>query len=343
MKQIQLDVVSTRGELAESTHLVHGAVVDHSGNLLAAARDSRLVTYWRSCAKPFQVMPLLESDAFDALGWEDPQLAVACGSHGGEPEHVSLVAAMLADINLEDGDLACGPHDPLSPRGLRAIRDSGEIASRLHNNCSGKHAAMLARAVTAGWPPDGYEKMDHPVQRSIVEMISRWTGAPPNAIVRAVDGCGVPVFGLPLEAMALAYARLGRAADSGEEVPERVVTAMQQHPFLVGGTERFDTVLIEETGGRVIAKVGAEGVHSVCIPEMGIGAAIKVLDGGTRAQHVAIIHLLRSIGVLDGDLPPRLQEFLIRPVRNTRGETVGEVRPLEGTGRDRSVDPQLQH
>ena len=328
MKRLQLDVVVTRADLAESTHLVHGVVVDVNGNLLAAARDPHFVSYWRSCAKPFQVMPLLESDAFDSLGWEEPQLAVACGSHGGEPEHVAVVSAMLGDINLEEGDLACGPHDPLSARGLRAMRETTELPSRLHNNCSGKHAAMLARAVTAGWPHGGYEQADHAVQRSVLEMISRWTGSAPSAIVKGIDGCGVPVFGMPLDVMALAYARLGAAAARGEEIPERVISAMRLHPFMVGGSERFDTVLIEETEGKVIAKVGAEGVHSFCIPELGIGAAVKVLDGATRAQHSAVVHLLTAIGALES-VGPRLQDFLTRTVRNTRGDVVGELMPLE--------------
>ncbi len=328
MKELQLDVAVTRGDLVESIHHVHATVVDVRGTTLAAARDSSYVTYWRSCAKPFQVMPLLESDAADALGWEDPQIAVACGSHGGEPEHVALVTEMLADLALEEGDLACGPHEPLSARGLRAMRDSGELPNRLHNNCSGKHAAMLARAVTAGWASGGYEKAEHEVQRSALEMVSRWTGVPSGAILSGIDGCGVPVFGLPLKAMALAYARLGSAASRGEEVPARVLTAMTQNPFLVGGTERFDTLLIEETQGRVIAKVGAEGVHSFCAPEMGIGGAIKVLDGALRAQHVALLHLLYTLGLLGDTIPARLAEFLRRPLRNTRGDIVGAIGPL---------------
>ncbi|MEO7456207.1 MAG: asparaginase, partial [Gemmatimonadaceae bacterium] len=151
MDQLSLDVVVTRGALVESRHRVHAAVVNGGGALIASANDPSLVSYWRSCAKPFQIMPLLEHRGFDAIAWGDDQLALACGSHGGEPEHVALAGAMLASIGLEEGDLACGPHEPLSKRGAKALREQGLLPSRLHNNCSGKHASMLGRAHLSGW------------------------------------------------------------------------------------------------------------------------------------------------------------------------------------------------
>ena len=322
-----LDIVVTRGPSVESHHRVHAAVVDARGALVGQARDPRTVTAWRSCAKPFQVMPLVESGEFDGLGWGDDELALSCASHGGEPEHVALAESMLERIGLEEGDLACGPHEPLSPRGLRLLRDAGARPSRLHNNCSGKHAAMLARAVAGRWPTTGYERDGHPVQDAILETIARWSGVPGERIERAVDGCGVVVFGLPLEAMARSYARLADAAERGDEVPERIVHAMTSRPFLVGGTERFDSILMEETGGRVIAKVGAEGVHTVTVLDQRIGFAVKVEDGNSRAQHPAVLRMLQHLGALPEPLPPRLADLLVRAVRNTRGETVGEVRP----------------
>src|SRR5678815_4200667 len=223
MKSIELDVVATRGEEVESRHRVHAAVVGSDDVLVAGAHDASTVSSWRSCAKPFQAMGLLESGGFDALHWGDDQLALACASHGGEPEHVAIAQAMLEDIGLEEGDLACGPHDPLSSRGMKLLRESGARLTRLHNNCSGKHAAMLARAHTAGWAPRGYEREDHPVQRECLEEVARWTGAPVNSIVRAVDGCGVVVFALPLQPMATAFARLADAARRSHEIPSRIV------------------------------------------------------------------------------------------------------------------------
>jgi len=329
MRQFDLDVVVTRGSGVESRHRVHAAVVDSRGALVGAAREPATVTMWRSCAKPFQVMPLLACGGFDEVGWGDDELALACASHGGEPEHVAVAESMLRDLGLEEGDLACGPHEPLSPRGARIIRDSGARPTRLHNNCSGKHAAMLARAHFGGWSLEGYEREQHPVQTATLMEIARWTDVAAERILRAVDGCGVVVFGLPLEAMARAYARLAATSVRGDELPARVTRAITTHPFLFGGTDRFDSVVVEETDGRVISKVGAEGVHSGAIMDQGIGFTVKVEDGATRAQYPAVLRLLQHLGALPDRLPPRLAEYARTRVRNTRGEVVGEVLPID--------------
>ena len=326
MERLHLDVVVTRGPTIESRHLVHAAVVGDADALVASARNPELVTMWRSCAKPFQLLPFLASGALDQLGWGDEELTLACASHGGEPEHLEVATRMLDSLALEEGDLACGAHEPLSARGARLARESGRPYSRLHNNCSGKHAAMLARARTAGWPTEGYERADHSVQRGCLREVSRWSDVQIDDMPIAVDGCGATVMALPLEKMALAYARWGRAAHAGDEHPARIAAAIRRHPHLLGGTDRFDTVLLEETGGAVISKVGAEGVHSVTVPAAGVGFAIKVEDGAVRAQHVAVLRVLQLIGVLPDIVPARLADWLFRPVRNTRGEIIGEVR-----------------
>ncbi len=328
MAELQLDIAVTRGGSVESLHRVHAAVVRPSGEVVAFARDPRLVTHWRSCAKPFQVMPMVEAGGFDELGWSEERLALACASHGGEPEHVAIAAAMLASLGLGEGDLACGPHEPLSERGARLLRESGRAPTRLHNNCSGKHSAMLARARTAGWPTAGYHTAAHPVQQGCLASVARWSGLGGDAIGCAVDGCGVVEYALSLIGMATAYARLGQAAVDGDPGPARVVRAMAAHPFLVGGTDRFDTILMEESGSRIICKVGAEGVHSAVSIDRGVGVAIKAEDGAGRAQYPALLRALQMVDALPAQLPPRLAEFARRPVVNTRGETVGEIRPV---------------
>jgi L-asparaginase II len=326
MKTFELDIEVTRGEVVESCHRVHAAVVGDD-QLIGAARDPGHFTFWRSCAKPFQVMPLLERGGFDRLGWGDDKLALACASHAGEPEHVALAGSMLDDLDLEEGDLACGPHEPLSNRGKKLLRECGATLGRLHNNCSGKHAAMLAHARTEGWSHAGYHAQGHRVQQAVLGSVSRWTGVAPERIRQAVDGCGVVVFGLTLEAMARAWARFAAASARGDEPARRIVDAMRAQPFLVGGTDRFDTLLIEETDGRVLAKVGAEGVHCVAVPDAGIGFAVKVEDGASRAQHAAVLRLLQHLGALPEAVPTRLASFLRTPVYDTRHAKVGETRP----------------
>ena len=326
MQTYQLDVLVTRGSSIESRHRVHAAIVDASGGLRGSARDASVVAPWRSCAKPFQIMPLLEAGGFEELEWGDDELALACGSHGGEPEHVAIAESMLKDIGLEEGDLACGVHEPLSKRGARVVRESGEGLTRLHNNCSGKHAAMLARAHLAQWPTEGYERVDHQVQQSCLAAVAKWTGLASERIPCEVDGCGVPVFVLPLDAMARAYAALACGFAKQHELPRRVVGAMLSRPFLVGGSDRFDTILMEHTNGMILSKIGAEGVHCAALMDQGWGIALKVEDGSPRAQYPALLYLLQQLEDLPDPLPPALQEFAHTKVRNTRGEAVGEVR-----------------
>jgi L-asparaginase II len=328
MTSYDLDVATIRGDVVESRHRVHASVVDARGRTIARAGDSALVTHWRSCAKPFQAMAFLRHGRPERLGWGDDELALACASHGGEPEHVAIVSAMLASLGLEEGDLACGPHTPLSHRGARILKEADQPATRLHNNCSGKHAAMLALAHDCQWSILGYQEPGHPVQEAALATVSEWADVPTEQIPFGVDGCSVVTFALPLDAMARAFARLADASRRGDECARRITTCMRTRPFLVGGTDRFDTVLIEETGGSVIAKVGAEGVHTVALLEEPVAFALKVGDGAMRAQHPAVLRLLQHLGALPAELPPRLEPFARAEVHNTRGELVGEVRCL---------------
>jgi L-asparaginase II len=318
-----IDVVVTRGSAVESVHHVSAAIVADDA-LIGYSRNPELVTYWRSCATPFQLIPFMTTGHVDELGWGADEIALACASHGGEPEHVAIAERMLSDLGLEEGDLACGAAEPLSQRGQRLLRESGGRTTRLHNNCSGKHAAMLACAQTAGWPTAGYDHLDHPVQQAIVRTIETWSGTSRSQIMIARDGCGVPVFGISLEAMARAFARFAAAMSRGDEVPARIGSSMLCNPFLVGGTDRFDTVVMTEAPG-ILCKIGAEGVHSAAIVSDGIGIALKVEDGASRAQYPALLALLQHLGALPDPLPQRLAEIARKPVRDTRHEVVGEV------------------
>lgn len=326
MTALDLDIVVTRGRHVESRHAVHAAVMDGTGRLLAFAGTPEVAAHWRSCAKPFQVHPFVADGTWETLGWGDEALALACASHGGEPEHVALARTMLASVGLDERALACGPHVPLADRGARIAAHEGG-PTRLHNNCSGKHAAMLAACTVRGWPTTGYDAPEHPLQRVIADTVRRAARLEQRQLDVAVDGCGVPTFVLSVRAMATAWATLAHDAAHGDAAARRILGAMAAHPFLVGGTGRFDTLVMEASGGDVVCKVGAEGVHCLALRSRGLGLALKVADGAARAQHPAVLRLLQRLDALPEPLPPSLAPFLVAPVRDTRDAVVGEIRP----------------
>lgn len=324
-----LSVEVTRGDLVESRHRVSVAVVEPSGRLVAAAGDPDLVTYWRSAAKPFQALPLVDDGAADRFGLGDDELALACASHSSEAVHLAGVDRFMAKVGITEDALACGPHPPLSPDVAREVTRAGIRLTPRWSNCSGKHTGMLALARHHGWPLAGYHRLEHPLQQRIVAEVERWTGLSRAGMVFGVDGCRVVSFGLPLRAMALAYARFGASPEPG---PRRLWAAITAHPELVAGTGRFETVLMRAWPGDVFAKVGAEGVYSAVVPERGWGVALKVEDGGWRAAPLALLSVLARLGDRAGRpvpalaIEPALAPFRDPPVLDTHGEAVGAIR-----------------
>ena len=327
-------VVATRGEEVESDHEVHVAVVDAQGRLVARSGDAGRVAFLRSAAKPFQALPLVVDGVVERYGLTEEELALCCASHSGEPRHLAAARAILGRAGVGEADLACGPHEPFAAAEAERMRGEAERPRALHNNCSGKHAGMLALACFHGWPTAGYHREGHPVQGRMAEEVARWTDLPADALGVGVDGCGVLTFSAPLTAMAAAFARLAAAAADGEAGPAAVVGAMTRHPFMVAGTGRLCTDLMEAAGGAVLAKTGAEGVYCAALPARGLGVALKVQDGARRAQDPALVEVLAALGALDEGALAALAHHRAPPVRNTRGEVVGglsaEVR-LEGT------------
>ena len=318
-------IEATRGDLIESAHRVSVAVVDRHGALVAHAGDAEMVTFWRSAAKPFQAMPMVADGAADRFGLGSEEIALTCASHSSESMHVALAYRILEKIGCTEGDLACGPHPPLSPAVAEQVLRSGTTLTPAWSNCSGKHAGMLALARHHGWPTAGYERAGHPVQQRLLSEVARWSGVPEATIACAVDGCATVCYGLPLGAMALAYARFGT---STEDAPARVWTAMTGHPQLIAGSGRLCTELMAAAPGRIVAKVGAEGVYSAALREPGLGIAIKVEDGDGRSAQVALLEVLRQLDrrlrlslPLDGLAP-----FAAPPILNTRGQQTGSLR-----------------
>ncbi len=333
-----------RGSITESRHRGHVAFVDGNGKLVAHLGTPDSVTYLRSSAKPFQALPLVASGAADRFGFSEEEIALACASHSGEPIHTRVVASMLRKLGLETEALKCGIHEPFSAVETRRLRELGESPNVLQNNCSGKHAGMLALALHLGAPIETYFEPDHPVQIAIRETIVRLSGCSERDLAVGVDGCGVPVFGMPIRTMALMYARLVSPVDFDEatrRVCERITTAMLNHPELIGGTtDRLDTEMMKAAAGRLISKVGAEGVYTVGVlpcaawPD-GLGLALKIEDGDDfRARPTVVIQALSQLGVLSGDALAAVARFACFPVTNRRGDVVGEVRPAFTLQRD---------
>jgi len=318
-------IESTRGDLVESVHAVSLAVTDAAGALVASAGDPGLVTFWRSAAKPFQALPMVADGAADHFGLGPDAIALACASHSSEPEQVDLARRMLAAIGCAEADLACGPHTPLSSAVNQQALRSGTEFTPAWSNCSGKHSSMLALARHHGWPTAGYERAGHPAQDRILDEVSRWTGVAPGSIVLGVDGCTTVCFAMPLRAMALAYARFGVS-----EAPAavRVRQAMQGYPELVGGTGRLCTDLMRETDGRIIAKIGADGVYSAAWPELQLGLTLKVADGDMRSAQVALLGVLQRLSLRLGAALPldALAAHTEPAIRNTRQQVTGSLR-----------------
>ncbi len=330
-------VEQIRGGVVEAVHEVHVAVVDSTGGLVARTGDPELVTFWRSAAKPFQALPLLEDGAAARFGLTSEELALACASHSSEPDQVARVRELLGKIGCSERDLLCGPHPPLSDRVAQDYQTRGLRLTAVYSNCSGKHAGMLALARHHGWPTEFYTRLEHPVQQRCLAEVSRWTEVGVGDIRTGVDGCGVVCYGLPLRNMALAYAKLGRDAGSemrdasvgnASRIPHpasRIVEGMLRHPDLIAGEGRPCTEIMRAHPGRVIAKVGAEGVYCALLTQERLGIALKVADGHAVASALAMAAVLEELG-----LRPRPAGLTTRPNVNTRGETVGELRVKGG-------------
>lgn len=317
-------IVAVRGPLDESVHHVSAAVVDTAGTLIAEAGAPEMVTYWRSASKPFQLAPLLEDGGIERFGLDQEMLALACGSHNAEPEHRAVGARWLEAVGLREEELSCGGHPSLWPEQADRMIREGVTPTPLWSNCSGKHAGLLALARLHGWPTEGYEAVGHPVQDRVAESVARHTVVPVTDLIWGVDGCTAAAVALPLSAMARSYAALGAGQSPALAV---LRDAMMARPMMVAGRERLDTILMAAWPGRVVAKIGAEGVFSAALPTLGVGLSLKVHDGDMRCAGYALVALLEAvIGRLDpaGDWPmDELDRWRSPTISNTRGVVTG--------------------
>ena len=315
----------TRGGVVESHHVVHVAVAHATRGVILAAGDRENVSFVRSAIKMFQALPLVEDGVAATFGFTPMELALSTASHNGEPHHVEAARSMLGKAGATELDLACGPHAPMYEPAADALKAEGRVPTRLHNNCSGKHAGMLASSRFHEWPTAGYHELTHPVQQRILQTLAAWSGVQREAIITAVDGCGLPTYSLPLTRVAVACARFAAAAAEGGPAAT-LVGAMTGHPDFVAGTGRLCTLLMRQTRGRLFAKVGAEGYYCAGIPEQRLGLALKVDDGARRASEPALLAVLHMLDALSDDDFVALHDFARPQVLNTRGEVVGDLR-----------------
>ncbi|GBF06910.1 L-asparaginase II [Deinococcus aerius] len=313
-------VVFTRGGLAESVHTVHVAVVDREGRRVASCGDADLITFPRSSSKPVQALPL----ALSAPDLPPDELAIACASHAGTPEHLAVVERLLARSGSTVDDLRCGTHPPFDPGVAADLIRRDEKPTPLHHNCSGKHAGMLLSCVLHGWPREGYTEHGHPLQVRIRELHAELGGVPLDDVRVGTDGCSVPALALPLHGAARVFARL--AAPGGELAPalERIFRAMTAHPFLIAGAGRLDTTLMPLVPG-LAAKMGAEAFYGMALrdtPKGPLGVAFKIMDAGERARpHVA----LAVLGGLGLPVTEEMRALAPATLHNWAGREVGTV------------------
>ena len=302
-----LEVHLTRNGIRESLHRVHAVVCDQRGRVLMRAGDPQQLSFIRSALKPFQAQVFVSSGAADQGGHDDRALAIACASHAGEAGQAREAFKILWKADLESEQLQCP-----TPRGK---------ASPLEHNCSGKHAAFLATCRRMHWPLESYLQPDHPLQQQVLKRVGELLGMPGAELVVARDDCGAPTLQLQLSQMALLFAHLGASEQADLE---RLSRAMLSHPDLVAGPGRFDTEVMALGHGQVLSKGGAEGIQ--CLVGEGLGLAIKVEDGASRAKHAVALHLLRQLEWLTPFTLEELGQRFLHPNEGVKLEVSGELR-----------------
>ena len=321
-----VDVI--RGNLIESKHLGHIAIVDYTGRLIASKGNVNSIVFARSSMKPLQAIPIIETGAYDSYQLIPADLSLCCASHNGEEQHTERVLSILEKANLVESSLQCGTHIPRWDEAYRKIIIENRKVTPVYNNCSGKHSGMLITAKHLNEPIDSYYSMEHPVQKRILQVISDLAEIPKEEIQIGVDGCGVPVHGIPLNKIALAYAKMAKPdnlPDTRKNSISQIVHAMMEAPEMVGGTNRFCTDFMNVVKGNMFGKAGAEGVYCIGDLRSGIGIAIKIEDGNSRAASPVAVEVMKQLSMLSEREIKELKEYHLPTLKNARNENVGSL------------------
>lgn len=324
----------TRGDLVESTHHGTVVVVDAEGALVAHLGDPELPLFFRSSAKPFQSVPVVTSGAADAFDLSTEELAIVYASHPGTARHQAVVASLLAKAGVGESDLLCGLDPPLDEEEKAKVLLGVVPPSQVQCECSGEHAGMLAACRAAGWPTEGYVERDHPLEVEIRSIVAAACGVAPDDLVIGTDGCSIPTFGAPIRTFARAYAVLAdpRGAGWTGGVAQRAAVlrlreAIVAHPELIDVDGTLDTDIIRHTGGRVIAKLGAEGLLTMAVPDRRLGVAISDAGGSQRGLGPAAVAVLEQLDLAEPSAIAAIREAHSGTVTNFAGDAVGEIRP----------------
>jgi L-asparaginase II len=315
-----------RGDVVESVHHVHVAIAQAEQGLIASAGNPAHHSFVRSSIKMFQALPLVEAGGVERFQLSGEELALCTASHGGEPFHVAAARSILAKAKVTEAALACGPQAPMHEPTAHAMIAAGNSPGRIHNNCSGKHAGMLAHCVQQQWVTNGYHRASHPMQQRVISTLARWMRVNADDLSQAVDGCGLPTFAIALDAVAEGCAKFSAAVADADPAPATIFNAMVSHPEYVAGTDRLDTDLMRAAGTRLFAKVGAEGFYCAGIPSMRLGIALKVDDGAKRAAEPALLAVLRRFNAISAAEWDHLASYGAPTILNTRHEVVGSLR-----------------
>ena len=297
-------IETTRGGVVESRHRGSLAVVDSFGRIRFNLGDIQTPVFPRSAVKALQAVASFETGAIEKFNLNAAEIAIACASHGGEPEHVTTAQSILGKANLGGGDLECGAHWPTYEAAALDLASKGQIPSALHNVCSGKHANMLGSAICQGIETSGYIKPEHEVQQRVRSVIENFCDIDLSDAPMGFDGCSLPNWAIPLEKLAYGFARFGTGEGCAPErarLCRQIRSAVAEFPFMVAGTDRFCTRIMEQLGQQAFVKTGAEGVFCASLPQLGLGIALKIDDGATRSSEVVLAHLLHKLGLVDAD------------------------------------------
>ena len=318
-----------RGNWVENRHRGAYAVVDANGVIIASAGDIERPIFPRSAIKSMQALPIFARHAEDRFHHSDEELALACASHHGEDAHVSGVSGLLSRMGLSVDDLECGAHQPTNGAAREALRAIGAQPSALHNNCSGKHSGMLSVALAMGVPTAGYVGREHEVQKQVRAAVEAVIGEALTEDKCGTDGCSIPTFAAPLRAFAFGFARMSTGQGIAPELghaAKRLFDAATSHPHLVAGTGHADTVLMAAFNGRLMQKIGAEGVQCGAIRDKGWGYALKCDDGSIAASQAMLAGLLLEIADPDEAQRALLEGYAHQAIKSVRGASVGEIR-----------------